>query len=633
MYRISRRHRGIAARVASCLAFALGIAVLIQVPAAFADTAIISAGPLTNIKITSDLNCAVNHAADSSPEFYGETACGTLVAVGGTLYGPALIPAGGAASPRTPFTPVSQSAVTGAGTASDPFEIVTVVDLGSSGLRLTETDSYVVGQESYRTDVQLTNAGTAASAALVYRAGDCFLQNSDLGYGMVGSPSGAVACATQPPPNTGGRVEQWLPITAGSHYLEAGYNEVWAAIGSQQEFPDTCSCPDLIDNGAGLSWSVTVAAAGSTTVSSLITFSPTGTLPLTASKTADSSSASAGSADGYTITIDNPNGQAVSLNSINDTLPAGFSYTAGSTSGVTTADPLVSGQILTWNGPFTVPGSGSVSLHFGVIVASTAGTYFNNAGADAGNISVAPTGDTAPVTVSVVDHSLTVTKAGTGSGMVTSSPAGIDCGATCSASFASGTTVTLTATPDAGSTFTGWSGACTGTGPCTVTMDQDRAVTATFDSGPPDPRVLKQDAVASLRALLPTGDRRTDRKIEQAIKEIEDSLDPQLWLDDSHLTDKGKKVFHEEREAANKLMQIKDPPAVVASVLDTLVAADQALARTAIDEATAAGGDPRKLADAEEQMAKASEEIGNGRLARAIMHYGRAWNKAQKAVN
>jgi hypothetical protein len=50
-------------------------------------------------------------------------------------------------------------------------------------------------------------------------------------------------------------------------------------------------------------------------------------------------------------------------------------------------------------------------------------------------------------------------------------------------------------------------------------------------------------------------------KIERAITELEDSLDPQLWLDDSHLTDKGKKVFRKEREAVNKLTQIKDPPA------------------------------------------------------------------------
>jgi uncharacterized repeat protein (TIGR02543 family) len=76
--------------------------------------------------------------------------------------------------------------------------------------------------------------------------------------------------------------------------------------------------------------------------------------------------------------------------------------------------------------------------------------------------------------------SLSVSKAGTGTGTVTSSPAGIDCGATCSASFDGGTVVTLTAAPDAFVTFDGWSGACTGTGSCVVTMDAAKSVTATF---------------------------------------------------------------------------------------------------------------------------------------------------------
>jgi Subtilase family/Divergent InlB B-repeat domain len=75
---------------------------------------------------------------------------------------------------------------------------------------------------------------------------------------------------------------------------------------------------------------------------------------------------------------------------------------------------------------------------------------------------------------------LTVTKAGTGSGTVTSSPAGISCGATCAAGFQSGTVVTLTASASAGSVFSGWGGACSGTGTCTVTMSAATAVTATF---------------------------------------------------------------------------------------------------------------------------------------------------------
>src|SRR5207249_8370662 len=82
--------------------------------------------------------------------------------------------------------------------------------------------------------------------------------------------------------------------------------------------------------------------------------------------------------------------------------------------------------------------------------------------------------------VSVQRSTLTVSKTGTGRGTVASSPAGINCGATCSASYNSGTTVTLTATPDTGSSFTGWSGACSGTGNCNVTLTASTTVTANF---------------------------------------------------------------------------------------------------------------------------------------------------------
>jgi Divergent InlB B-repeat domain len=75
---------------------------------------------------------------------------------------------------------------------------------------------------------------------------------------------------------------------------------------------------------------------------------------------------------------------------------------------------------------------------------------------------------------------LTVSPSGAGSGVVTSQPAGIDCGTTCSAVFPHGTQITLTAAPTEGSRFTGWSGACAGEGPCVVTMDGAQAVGVTF---------------------------------------------------------------------------------------------------------------------------------------------------------
>lgn len=80
---------------------------------------------------------------------------------------------------------------------------------------------------------------------------------------------------------------------------------------------------------------------------------------------------------------------------------------------------------------------------------------------------------------------LTVARTGSGTGTITSSPAGIDCGATCSGSFPRGTSVVLTATPGPGTRFDGWSGACSGQGSCTVTLNESASVTAAFTGPPP----------------------------------------------------------------------------------------------------------------------------------------------------
>jgi len=77
-----------------------------------------------------------------------------------------------------------------------------------------------------------------------------------------------------------------------------------------------------------------------------------------------------------------------------------------------------------------------------------------------------------------------------GEGSIAASLAGVECSGTCTEQIRSGTELTLTATPDPGSAFTGWSGAgCSGTGTCTVTMSEARSVSAEFPelSGPPVP--------------------------------------------------------------------------------------------------------------------------------------------------
>ena len=88
-----------------------------------------------------------------------------------------------------------------------------------------------------------------------------------------------------------------------------------------------------------------------------------------------------------------------------------------------------------------------------------------------------------PLTISsssAETYELNIIKSGTGEGIVISHLAGINCGSDCTENYLSGTSVILTTTPASDSTFSGWSGACSGTGTCAVTMNTAKSVTATF---------------------------------------------------------------------------------------------------------------------------------------------------------
>ncbi|MBM7844941.1 LamG-like jellyroll fold domain-containing protein [Herpetosiphon giganteus] len=88
---------------------------------------------------------------------------------------------------------------------------------------------------------------------------------------------------------------------------------------------------------------------------------------------------------------------------------------------------------------------------------------------------------TATSSITVRDaYQLIANRDGSGTGRITSMPAGIDCGGSCAAFFAASTVITLTAQPDPTSLFNGWSGACSGQTVCAVTMNQAQAVTASF---------------------------------------------------------------------------------------------------------------------------------------------------------
>lgn len=124
-------------------------------------------------------------------------------------------------------------------------------------------------------------------------------------------------------------------------------------------------------------------------------------------------------------------------------------------------------------------GGQSATGRIATLTFNTAGTY---------NITLTVTDDsgttsqkTTKISVLPQEFTLTATKDGLGTGTVSSAPAGIDCGSDCTEDYISGTTVALTATPNAGSLFTGWHGNCSGkANSITVTMDAAKTCTAFF---------------------------------------------------------------------------------------------------------------------------------------------------------
>ncbi len=101
-------------------------------------------------------------------------------------------------------------------------------------------------------------------------------------------------------------------------------------------------------------------------------------------------------------------------------------------------------------------------------------------------------------------HKLSVSKEGKGAGTVRSEPALVECGSACSAWFLRGTPVVLSADPAAGSSFGGWSGSCSGTGECSVVMNDDESVTASFTAGTAETALAQglSDVVAKLEQLV-----------------------------------------------------------------------------------------------------------------------------------
>ncbi len=243
--------------------------------------------PLSSIFIDDDLGCQVQAAGDFSPTFFGGTepgACGTFLSVTDDeelevgeppsplnhLFGPSP-PAG--VSPDADFKPVSQT-LTGNGTSAQPFVLTTRVlmmeeieEVPLEGAELTETDSYVAGQDFYTTTIAITNLRSPQLTGTLYHAGDCLLSNLDFGFGAANVPAaGSAACTITANDSPPGRFMAFTPTaTSGPapRFIESNFSTVWSNVNKEATpFPDTVEGATEQDNGMGLSWPISLKGPG-----------------------------------------------------------------------------------------------------------------------------------------------------------------------------------------------------------------------------------------------------------------------------------------------------------------------------------------------------------------------------------
>lgn len=400
------------------LAFALCTSfVTAAAPAAAATpvSGITSGGPLTAIWAGTDLSCQAAHSSDLDFAFFPASGipgdCGTFLTVGGTLFAPDFENHPSSATdglgPRVPFTPAGQDPVAGSGTPSDPYRLVTRASAGTTGISVVQTDSYVEGAESYRTDVEVVNEGSVAREVILYRAADCNLADGDSGFGAIDATTGAAACTLDPHNEPPGRIQQLLPLTAGNHLMQGDAPDVWSAVGTRQPLPGTCRCEEDVDNAVAIGWSLSLDPGQSTVRSHLTAFMAPSGDPLPVTTTAHESESLIGETNGYTITVTNPNEVPVRVDAVVLSLPEGFSYISGSTEGVTSADPSIQSDQATWRGPFLLPADESLELRLGVEVSPLPGEYEAAATAVVAGFAVEPAAP-APVVVDALE--LTTTK-------------------------------------------------------------------------------------------------------------------------------------------------------------------------------------------------------------------------------
>jgi hypothetical protein len=383
----------------------------------------------------------------------------------------------------------------------------------------------VVTGQSASAAITITNSGQIASSALASSLGGQdsgeFAIAQDLCTGMALMPGASCTVTVQAHPSTTGAKQAGLTVSgAGSASVPLAVTGL--APGSLSITPTTDTFPGALlmndgethtytvsNSGGGSTGALAISLNGSGASQYVITSDNCSTTSLSGGGTCTIGirfhPTARGSQTASLVAGATPGGAVSSALSGNGLAPALLTGDA-STASFGTIDVTRSSPPFTWtisnsgdvmSGPLQTSISGS-SGDFAIMSSCTNGQPLAQGASCTIVLSFAPmSGGSKSLTVTVSGTPggsamltatgtgrepvpLTVALAGNGAGTISSDTGGILCGTACSASYLYGTMVTLTASPQTGSMFSGWTGACSGTGSCVVSMTQAQSVSASF---------------------------------------------------------------------------------------------------------------------------------------------------------
>jgi hypothetical protein len=204
---------------------------------------------------------------NDAAQFYFDYAEGVFLWADGRVWGPT-VPSGPLVHA---YTTLSNN-LSGNGTAANPWRVTTLFDLGDSDIQLMRNVRYINGELATRQNFEVRNTGTRTYTINLFHAADLKTAGVDSGYGMHHASTGGIGGYNE----ARTFYQLFMPVTPGSRYKEGFWSDIWSAIGNTSGpgpgFNNSNQPDTLLDNGAGLQWTLTLPPMGRVAVADFHTF-------------------------------------------------------------------------------------------------------------------------------------------------------------------------------------------------------------------------------------------------------------------------------------------------------------------------------------------------------------------------